>query len=259
VAEAETAGAEAPGPPPTRQPEPAVAKPPSRRTVEPAPPPVQRPKETPPPERRAAERSIPQRTPPRERVRTFLRHHPDVVRQQVQTGLSLRFVVDPDDAFVLVDGQVIGRASEFSGKKSYRLAGAGDHLILLRKTGMMDYVIRVQARSGVAGSSVISAHLEAVPAAAQALGQLQHYRVREAVAFEVEPPYARILVDGRIMGPANRYSGGGGAGSWLRMEPGVHRVSVQAPGYKQVDLVVEVGRGTKKDRQKIKVRLASQR
>src|SRR5262249_6886959 len=171
--------------------------------------------------------------------------------------LSFRGVT-PQDAFILVDGTVIGRAEEWSGGKGsrpYTLSDAGEHLIKIRKPGMKEYRIAVEA-SETSGPTQVTAHLQPLPSAEVAMPDLQSYRVRKGIALRVQPETAPVLVDGKPVGPARRFGGGlFGRGEWLELPPGTHRVTVTAPGYERRDLAVEVNEGADRDRQRIDVSL----
>jgi serine/threonine protein kinase len=175
----------------------------------------------------------------------------------VRTGLTLAFRVTPPDAMVLVDRTVIGRAKEWSGEKGsrpYTLDGPGEYLVRIRKDGMKEFRIAVQAGE-TGGVTPIYAQLSPLPAAEVEEGDLKVVRVSEAVAFRVRPPGALIVVDGQIAGPALKFNGGLRGGGWLNLPPGRHRVSVQARGHRQYDLVVEVLPGAVQKREKIDVNL----
>jgi hypothetical protein len=158
---------------------------------------------------------------------------------------------------VLVDRTVIGRAKEWSGEKgarSYTLDGPGEYLIRIKKDGMKDYRIAVQA-SETGGVTPIFANLSPLPAAQVEAGDLRTVRVSEAVAFRVRPPVAAVvLVDGQIAGPVMKFAGGL-RGGWLKLPPGSHRISIQARGHRQADLIVEVMPGAIREREKIDVDL----
>lgn len=174
----------------------------------------------------------------------------------VRSGLSLAFRVTPPDALVLVDRTVIGQARKWSGEKGaqpYTLPSPGEYLIRIKKDGMKEYRIAVQA-SETGGVTPIFAQLSPMPAAEVEAGDLKTVRVSEAVAFRVRPPGAVILVDGQLVGPALKYNGGL-RGGWLRLPPGRHRVSIQARGHRQQDLIVEVMPGAIQEREKIDVNL----
>ncbi|HEX5760019.1 MAG TPA: hypothetical protein VF121_12580, partial [Thermoanaerobaculia bacterium] len=170
----------------------------------------------------------------------------------------LAFRVTPPDAYVLVNGTLIGQAREWSGQKgkpTYQLPGPGEHVIKLRKAGMHDYLIGVTAGGG--GTTAVVARLAAIPTEQVETTDLQSYRVREAVGFRVQPASAVVSVDGQPMGAAARFAGRRGQpDSWLALRPGLHRVTLSAPGYRSRDLAVDVTGGAEEERQRIEVTLA---
>ncbi len=214
----------------------------------PAPVPVQ-PVPTPAPQRPPVEEPAPSEPEPS-------RPLPSADRT-VRTGLSLAFRVTPPDAQVLLDGTVIGQARKYSGEKGaqpFVLPGPGDYLIKIKKEGMKEYRIAVQA-SETSGVTPIFANLSALPAAQVEAGDLQTVRVAEAVAFRVRPAVAAlVLVDGQIAGPVMKFAGGL-RGGWLKLPPGRHRISIQARGHRQADLIVEVMPGAIRERERIDVDL----
>jgi hypothetical protein len=182
------------------------------------------------------------------------------VDRVVQSGLALEFRVTPPDARVLVDGTVIGTAQEWSGGKknrTYTLPDAGEYEIKIRAPGMRDLRLLVQA-SETGGVTPIYANLKNLAAANADASDLRTIQVREAVAFRVDPPTARVLVDGQPAGLARDFSGRAlQPRTWLRLPAGRHRVSVVAPGRQQQDFVVDVTAGAVKDRDHIEARLSS--
>jgi hypothetical protein len=174
----------------------------------------------------------------------------------VRTGLSVAFRVTPPDAMVLVDSTVIGRAKEWSGEKGsrpYILPGPGEYRVRIRKDGMKEFRIAVQAGE-TGGVTPIIARLSPLPAAEVEAGDLRTVRVAEAVAFRVRPPGAVILVNDQIAGPALKFSGGL-RGGWLNLPPGRHRISVKARGHRRYDMIVEVMPGAIQKRERIDVNL----
>jgi hypothetical protein len=175
----------------------------------------------------------------------------------LRSGLELAFRVNPPDAYVLLDGGVIGRAEEWSGEKggrSFTLPGTGPHLIKIKKPGMKDYRITVEA-SASRGVTAVVVNLQALPSMQVETSDLQTIRVREAVALRLQPEVdAVVQVDGTSVGPAKRYAGRfGHSDEWLSLPPGTHRVTVIAAGYARRDLAVEITPGAEKARQKIDV------
>jgi serine/threonine-protein kinase len=178
----------------------------------------------------------------------------------IHSGLELAFRVNPPDAFVLLDGAVIGKAQEWSGQKggrSFTLPGTGSHAVKIKRQGMKDYRITVEA-SDARGVTAVMVNLQPLPAAQIETSDLQTVRVREAIALRVQPDVnAVVLVDGTAAGPVKKFAGRFGHGDeWLILPPGTHRVTLVAPGYGRRDLAVEITPGAEKERQKIDIQLS---
>jgi len=178
----------------------------------------------------------------------------------IHSGLELAFRVNPPDAFVLLDGAVIGKAQEWSGQKggrSFTLPGTGSHVVKIKRQGIKDYRITVEA-SDARGITPVMVNLQPLPAAQIDTSDLQTVRVREAIALRVQPDVnAVVLVDGTPAGPVKKFAGRFGHGDeWLSLPPGTHRVTLVAPGYGRRDLAVEITPGAEKARQKIDVQLS---
>jgi len=179
------------------------------------------------------------------------------VDQTLKTGLALVFRPTPPDAYVLVDGTMIGQATEWNGQKGGRTftLSAGEHLIKLRSSGMKDFTIRVEAGE-VAGVTPIVSLLKPLGAAQADASDLKVYRVRESIGFRVEPAGATILVDGQPAGLAKNFGGRfAQPGTWLKLPPGRHRIGLTASGMGRQDFIVEVFEGAGKDRDHIEATL----
>ena len=178
--------------------------------------------------------------------------------QTVRTGLSVAFRVTPPDAYVLVDGRVIGQAQEWSGQKGARtfiFPGPGRYLVKIRKPGMKEERIAVEA--GSSGAASISARLQAMGGEEVEASDLQTVRVREGVFFRVKPPVAAVLVDGQPVGSVRQFSGGPlRPREFLRLSPGKHRISIVAPRHRRYDIQVEVTETADKDRERIAIDLS---
>jgi tRNA A-37 threonylcarbamoyl transferase component Bud32 len=178
----------------------------------------------------------------------------------LRTALEVTFNVTPPDAIVLVDRTVIGEAQSWSGgrgTRTYVFPGPGTYLVKFRKQGMKDYRIAVEA-GALSGKTPITARLQPVAAADADAADLETVRVREAIAFRVQPVTATLEVDGQAMGQARRFSGGGflrAKGEWLELAPGKHRVSIAAPGYQRQDLTVVVVATAEDARRRVDVAL----
>jgi serine/threonine protein kinase len=230
--------------------------PPSTGSPEPQHPPVPAPSTAPAPE--APPDAPAGRTEPEEEERPARSSNDGPADQTLKTGLALVFRPDPPDAFVLVDGTSIGRATEWNGQKggrTFTLSGPGEHRIKIRSQGMKDFKIAIQATE-TGGVTPILSRLRPLPAAQSDASDLKVYRVREAVAFKVEPPGATVLVDGQPAGQAKSFGGRfAQPGTWLKLPPGRHRIGLVASGMARQDFVVEVFEGADKDREKIEATL----
>lgn len=179
--------------------------------------------------------------------------------QTMRTGLQVVFRITPPDAHVLVEGRVIGEAQDWSGQRgarTYTFPGAGTYMVKIKKDGMKEMRIAVEAGAG--GASTIAARLKPLAAADVDASDLETVRVREGVSLNVRPGNAEVMVDGQSVGEARRYAGG-----LLRpreilvLNPGKHRLSFMAPGYARKDVLVEVTETADKQRQRINVDLAA--
>jgi tRNA A-37 threonylcarbamoyl transferase component Bud32 len=178
----------------------------------------------------------------------------------IHSGLELAFRVNPPDAFVLLDGAVIGRAQDWSGQRggrSFTLPSTGSHVVKIKKPGMKDYRITVEA-GDARGTTPVVVNLQPLPAAQVETADLQAIRVREAIALRISPEVnAVVLVDGVAAGPVKNFAGRfGHAEEWLSLPVGMHRVTLVAPGYARRDLAVEISPGADKARQKIDIPLS---
>jgi hypothetical protein len=245
----------------TNPPRPAPAPPP---VVVPRPEPTrERAESAPEPEPRVAE-SLPagpagpvdRRAARREAVRGAIESRVEELTpdQTLESGLAIVFDVRPADSFLLLDGTVIGRASEYGSGSPFVLPGEGEYRLKVRSPGMEDQRILLRARSGGPARTTVSARLSPAAASELALGDLPLVRVQNAIAFEVTPAAARVEVDGRPVGRADQYPGRfGRPASWLRLSPGRHRVSLSAPGHARRDYAVDVSAGAPEAREKIRV------
>ncbi|MBZ0112417.1 MAG: hypothetical protein K8J08_08160, partial [Thermoanaerobaculia bacterium] len=82
----------------------------------------------------------------------------------LQTSISLRFDVDPDDTFVLFKEVTesrfisIGRAEEWSGKKDARvfeLPGPGEYYVRFRRSGRREVTYRLVASHGAGATPIV--------------------------------------------------------------------------------------------------------
>jgi serine/threonine-protein kinase len=71
----------------------------------------------------------------------------------------------------------------------------------------------------------------------------QTVRTGLTVSFRVMPPDAHVLVDGRVIGQAQDYSGQKGARTFTFPGPGTYLVKIRKPGLKEQRIAVEAGAG----------------
>jgi hypothetical protein len=69
----------------------------------------------------------------------------------------------------------------------------------------------------------------------------QTVRTGLSVAFRVTPPDAHVLVDGRVIGQAQDWSGQKGARTYTFPEAGTYLVKIRKPGMKEQRIAVEAG------------------
>ncbi|HVS02906.1 MAG TPA: hypothetical protein VMT16_09060, partial [Thermoanaerobaculia bacterium] len=214
----------------------------------------------PEPEAPAAQAPAPAPPPPRQEA--------IAVDGEIATGLRLAFDVQPDDTFVSLREpqerrfRSIGQARDFpAGSKKaapFQLPGPGEYYLRFYKDGMQERVYRVRA-GGSAETTRVPVRMARQDASTVARGDLPRYRVAEAVAVDVEPREAArtgwVLVDGQRRGGVDDFSGGLGGKRWLELPPGRYRVSVEAPGFRRHDFLVEVLPGAESRREKVAVRL----
>ncbi len=173
--------------------------------------------------------------------------------QTLRSAMQVSFHVTPPDAHVLVEGRVIGEAQDWSGEhgaRTYTFPGPGTYLVKIRKPGMKE--VRIAVEAGAGRMSAINAHLVPMAAAEVDATDLQTVRVREGISFNVRPALAQVEVDGQPVGPARRFAGG-----FLRpkevllLPPGKHRISLVLQGYRRKDFLVEVTETAEKPRDRI--------
>jgi serine/threonine-protein kinase len=173
--------------------------------------------------------------------------------QTLRSTMEVSFHVTPPDAHVLVEGRVIGEAQDWSGQKgarTYTFPSVGSYLIKIRKPGMKE--LRIAVEAGAGGVSAINAHLVPLAAAEVDATDLQTLRVREGVSFDVRPALTEVEVDGQPMGVARRFAGGFLRPKEILLLPaGKHRISLVLRGYRRKDFLVEVSETADKARDRI--------
>ncbi len=171
----------------------------------------------------------------------------------VETGMTLLFPGKDkqlEGLYVVIDGRSIGQALDWKERGGYQLPEAGEHTVVLRKEGLREQRVRINAQPGRAATP-IGAALQAAHTATPGGGP-PAIRVREGVSLKVEPRTARVLVDGADQGPASKF---GGIGEWLPLAPGRHQISLQSPGHRSIDFWVEVESGAPEAKRRLEYTL----
>jgi hypothetical protein len=182
---------------------------------------------------------------------------PRSAHRRVESGMTLLIEAQPEEAFVLVNGVVIGRALDVKQRGGYLLPEPGEHRVVLRSPGMREVRLQVDASGARPSPTRVTVRMERARAAELTMDDLPRYQVQESIGFRVTPKSTRVLVDGQLKGPAARLNGRGGR--WLKLGRGAHRVSLIAPGHHQVDIAVEVGGGATEKRQVVRLQLPPER
>ena len=182
----------------------------------------------------------------------------------VETGVT------PPKADVVLDGEVVGFASDYSGRWDTLSVAPGPHTIAFQETGYRTLVVTFEARPGatyvfndalVPGDGEDRRELRTVPAVAAApvavpapmlppgpspvaLGRLR---------VQADPPDAAVYLDGEYLGLGAELGRIHGA---LAVGTGTHRLEAVRPGFVSASFVIEVGDS---DIAKVEITLEPQR
>ena len=142
---------------------------------------------------------------------------------------SLRFEVDPAEAKVFIDGRYLGEAHELRNIAEIP-ASAGRHLLEIRVGTESSFTAVTVSPGKVTPVRVTLSSAEAAPEPfATANGRLR---------LQVTPPGAAVYLDGVFSNVA-----GSPQPASLILSPGLHRVQVVMPGFKEYSASVLVPRG----------------
>lgn len=174
----------------------------------------------------------------------------------LQTGLEVKFDVEPADAWVSVNHRRMGRIEKFSkGGKVFRLPGPGEYHLVFRRQGFHESEVLIRADAERAGVVPVIVRLKQLPeGTASPGGPMERYEVQEAIAFRVNPPRARLMIDGSVRGGVAQFSER--SGNWLTLEPGVYRVRVVAIGHRPMEVEVHVSPEAAMERQVLTMQLS---
>ena len=128
-------------------------------------------------------------------------------------------------AGVWVDAQYVGFIGELKGDKKILLL-PGDHEIIVRQSGYVDWSQKVTAQPGQ--PITLTVKLDKDP-------RVQYSDVTSEVKLKVEPDRAAVFLDGAFVGYVHEF---GGLGRAMLIAPGKHEIKIALVGYK--DFTTEV-------------------
>lgn len=171
-------------------------------------------------------------------------------QRKLESGLFFTFEVEPEDALVRVwrrgdkRQRVMGQAATYAPKKkdtnALELPEPGEYLITLVAEGFPEYILYTKAENR--GSPTPQRIQTKLRIAASQSG-VQRFRVVRSLAFSGSPSTAEVYVNGARQGPASRWPGGRPNGPRnLQLDPGLHKIRLEASGYKPYEFEVEVTR-----------------
>jgi len=131
---------------------------------------------------------------------------------------------------VWIDRQYVGYLRELKGSKKVLLL-PGEHEIMVRQGGYLDFVQKVSVRAGE--KQVVNVKMEKD-------SRVQMPRVTAEIKLDVTPNRAAVFVDGIFIGHVAEFNG---LGRGLLVEPGKRKITVSLPGYQtfetDIDLVAK--------------------
>jgi hypothetical protein len=128
---------------------------------------------------------------------------------------------------VWIDRQYVGYLQELKGSKKVLLL-PGEHEIIVRQGGYLDFVQKVSVRAGE--KDVINVKM-------QKDTRVQMPRITAEIKLDVSPNRAAVFVDGVFVGHVAEFSGIGRA---LLVEPGKRKVTISLPGYQTFNTDIEL-------------------
>lgn len=128
---------------------------------------------------------------------------------------------------VWIDRQYVGYLNELKGSKKLLLL-PGEHEIMVRQGGYLDFVQKVSVRAGE--KQVIDVNMEKDT-------RVQLPRVTAEIKLDVNPNRAAVFVDGVFVGHVAEFTGLGRA---LLVEPGKRKVTISLPGYQTFETDIDL-------------------
>ncbi|MGA7401205.1 MAG: PEGA domain-containing protein [Candidatus Sulfotelmatobacter sp.] len=131
------------------------------------------------------------------------------------------------DAGVWVDGQYVGYLRELKGSKKILLL-PGEHEIIVRQGGYVDFVHKLTVRAGETQSLAVKLEKDT---------RVQLPKITAEIKLEVNPNRAAVFVDGVFVGHVAEF---GGMGRALLVAPGKRKVTVSLPGYQTFETDIDL-------------------
>jgi len=128
---------------------------------------------------------------------------------------------------VWIDRQYVGYLHELKGSKKLLLM-PGEHEIMVRQGGYLDFVQKVSVRAGE--KQVLSVKMEKD-------SRVQMPRITAEIKLDVTPNRAAVFVDGIFVGHVAEF---GGIGRALLVEPGKRKVTISLPGYQTFETDIDL-------------------
>lgn len=216
----------------------------------------------PPPRPREPARQVPSRPPAGEPVATPWLGAFDALAaqasQEISGGRFFHFDIEPPTAIVRVwrrgerRQRVMGQAEDYASRgkntRTLEVPESGDYLFTVMVDGYPDLLVRAQVGDQGATTNLVRHRFSAGSTA-----RSDRIQVSRAVSFDGTPADAQVLVDGVPRGPASRWPGGlrWSSPKNMKLRPGIHTITIEAPGYKPFEVEVEVSRAASQKMQKI--------
>ncbi|MGB7822652.1 MAG: PEGA domain-containing protein, partial [Candidatus Sulfotelmatobacter sp.] len=128
---------------------------------------------------------------------------------------------------VWIDGQYVGYLRELKGSKKILLL-PGEHEIIVRQGGYVDFVQKVTVRAGE--TQTIDVKMEKDT-------RVQLPRITAEIKLVVNPNRAAVFVDGVFVGHVAEF---GGIGRALLVAPGKRKITISLPGYQTFENDIEL-------------------
>lgn len=132
-----------------------------------------------------------------------------------------------ETAGVWIDGQYVGYLGELKGSKKILLL-PGEHEIIVRQGGYVDFVQKVQVRAGETQSLDVKLEKDT---------RIQYPRITAEIKLKVNPDRAAVFVDGVFVGHVAEF---GGMGRALLVAPGRRKITISLPGYQTFETDIEL-------------------